>query len=799
MSSPVAAGPAPVIRQRLRIEGLVQGVGFRPFVHRLACEAALTGWVGNSGAGVTVEIEGPGGALKTFRTRLRTELPPLARLDKVHAETTDSLGGAGFSIKSSADAGAPTALVLPDMATCADCLSEIRDAADRRYRYPFTNCTNCGPRFSITQALPYDRANTTMRGFDMCPECRSEYGNPADRRFHAQPNACPECGPQLTLTDAEGAPLATRDRALRKAAEALRAGKIVALMGLGGFQLLADAGNAMAVCDLRRRKRRPDKPFAIMFPTLADIEARCDVSEAERAALTAQQAPIVLLMRRSARPGAEAGALAAAVAPGNPMLGAMLPTTPLHHVLMADLGCPVVATSGNLSGEPMVRTPEEALKRLGNIADVFLCHDRPIATAVDDSVVRVIDGQARTLRCARGYAPLPVPVHRKLAPVLALGGHMKSAVAATLGSQVLLGPHIGDLDGPAARRAHASSVRHVSGLYRQPPSTVACDTHPDYHTSHIAARFAGAPVAVPHHLAHIVACMAENGVEGPVLGVAWDGTGHGGDGTIWGGEFIRVDGTTARRVAHLHPFRLPGGEKAMREPRRAAIGLLHELSGNAALSDGTLPPVASFAPGDLALLQRMLARGLNAPVTTSAGRLFDGVAALAGLVQQSSFEGQAAMALEFAAMTCEQAQGQALGQTPDQTPEQTQGWGAPADLVKGDGQMIILDWRPLLRSVLADLQQGRAVGAIAAAFHDALAAAIVAVARRIGEPDVVLTGGCFQNARLSESAAEGLRRAGLRPILHRAVPPNDGALALGQAVWAARLLEKPGQLEKGMI
>ena len=772
MSAAATVRPAPVIRLRLQIEGLVQGVGFRPFVYRLAREVGLAGWVCNSGTGVTLEIEGPQAVVNAFRSRLSTELPPLARLGRVGAETRGCLGKSGFTIRQSADAEAPTALVLPDMATCTDCLAEIRDAANRRFRYPFTNCTNCGPRFSIIEQLPYDRANTTMRGFAMCPACQREYDDPADRRFHAQPNACPDCGPQLVLVDPTGAPCATREAALSRVADALRAGRIVALKGLGGFQLLTDARNDATVAELRRRKQRPDKPFALMFPTLAGIKEQCHVSPAESRALTSPQAPIVLLRRRT---GLDCAApLAGALAPGNPLLGAMLPTTPLHHLLLADLGFPVVATSGNLSGEPMAHDADDALEQLGGIADLFLCHDRPIATAVDDSILRVIDGQARMLRCARGYAPLPVPVPRMLPPVLALGGHMKSAVAVTLGRQVVLGPHIGDLDGPAARQAHAASRHRLLGLHRQHPVAVACDTHPDYHTSHVAARLGPPPLAVPHHLAHIVACMAENGIEGPVLGVAWDGTGYGDDGTIWGGEFIRVDGATVRRVAHLRPFRLPGGEPAVRAPRRAAIGLLYALSGATALDDESLPPVASFTAAERALLKQMLARGLNAPLTSSVGRLFDGVAALTGLCQQSSFEGQAAMALEFTAAV----------------DSSTPAYDIVLEPAGQDGGPIILDWRPLMRALLADIRRGRSVPAIAGAFHDALAAAIVAVAGRIGEAQVVLSGGCFQNARLGESTAEGLRRAGFRPVLHRAVPPNDGALALGQAVWAARLIEE---------
>ncbi len=496
---------APAIcRVRLELEGLVQGVGFRPYVNRLALSLGLTGWVANSGDGVTVEVEGARHTIEAFRRRLPSDLPPLARLDRSRETELVRYGYTSFTIRRSICANEPTALVLPDIATCDDCLREIFEPTDRRYRYPFTNCTNCGPRYSILDALPYDRSNTTMRHFRMCAACRAEYANPLDRRFHAQPNACPECGPQLALLDPAGVRLAHRHMAIVAAADRLRDGKVVALKGLGGFQLLADARDADAVTELRRRKGRPDKPFAIMAPSLALAEAFCEISDVERELLASPEAPIVLLRRRPHPRGSERE-LAAQIAPSNPLLGVMLPYTPLHHLLLRELGFPVVATSGNLSDEPMVTEEDEALERLKGIADLFLTHDRPIASAIDDSVVRIMAGRKLTLRRARGYAPLPVALPRPAPALLALGGHLKSAAAATSGSRVLVGPHIGDLDTAAARQAYNKAAGHLRGLHAVRPTAVACDRHPDYYTSDVARRSTMKVIPVQHHLAHIVA------------------------------------------------------------------------------------------------------------------------------------------------------------------------------------------------------------------------------------------------------------------------------------------------------
>ncbi len=771
-----AAEASSVRRTRIEVEGMVQGVGFRPFVSRLAQQLGLVGWVANSGDGVTVEIEGAAEAAETFIGRFTEELPPLARIDRMHTLDQAPAGENGFVIRDSLDSCTPTVPVLPDVAACHDCLHEVFDASDRRYRYPFTNCTNCGPRFSILETLPYDRANTTMRHFVMCGVCRSEYENPADRRFHAQPNACPDCGPQLTLLDANGNTLAQRNAALLGAADALRSGRIVALKSLGGFQLLVDAHNGDAVDELRHRKQRPHKPFAVMAPSFSLAETICHVSALERELLNSPQAPIVLLNRRP-HPHKTHSSIHESVAPDNPLLGVMLPYTPLHHLLFGEFEFPVVATSGNLSGEPMATDNDEALDRLGRIADVFLVHDRPIACALDDSVVRVMSGRAMMLRRARGYAPLPVVVQRKLPSILALGAQLKSVIATTSGSRVMVGPHVGDLETAPARKTFHHVLDRLSNLHAAQPAAVACDQHPDYYTTAVARKFDTRVVAVQHHVAHIAACMAENGIEGPVLGVAWDGTGYGDDGTIWGGEFIVIDGVSTRRVAHLRPFPMPGGEKAVIEPRRVASGILYELFGETVFTDTSLEPVRSFSAAERKVLARMLAQRLNAPRTSSVGRLFDAVASLTGLVQHSTFEGQAGMALEFA-----------LEENPPQVHYRIHVDSADDG---GDGTegAMVLDWEPMLRELLADLGDGAPVSHMAAAFHNALIEALLTVAQLVSEPRVVLTGGCFQNRYLAERAIGRLRHAGFEPVWHQHVPPNDGGIALGQAVWAARLAD----------
>ena len=645
-------GTATDARLRLAVHGAVQGVGFRPFVYRLARATGLKGWVGNSPQGVVLEVEGPQERLDEFLLRLPRDVPPPASIHSLEPAVLEPAGYREFAIRPSDTAGAPTALVLPDIATCPACRAEIADPADRRYGYPFTNCTHCGPRYSIIDALPYDRASTSMAGFDMCAACRAEYEDPADRRFHAQPNACPDCGPQLALWNPAGGVLAERQTALEEAAAALGRGAIVAVKGLGGFHLMVDARDPEAVARLRRRKRREAKPLALMFPSLERLEGSCRVSPLESRLLQAPEAPIVLLERRPA------DGLAEGVAPGNPYLGAMLPYTPLHHLLLGRVAAPLVATSGNLSDEPICIDQDRALKHLGGVADLFLVHDRPIRRQVDDSVARLVAGRQTLLRRARGYAPLPLDLPRPVPPSLAVGGHLKNSVAVGSGRRAFVSQHIGDLETGPAYEAFRRVSHDLGALYACRPRALAADLHPDYRSTRHAAERArddGLPlVQVQHHYAHILACMAENHAEAPVLGVAWDGSGYGTDGSVWGGEFLRIGPAGYQRVAHLRTFPLPGGEAAVRQPRRSALGLLYALWGEETFGRGDLAPLGAFAQAELPLLARALQRRLNTPLTSSVGRLFDGVASIAGLLQESRFEGEAAMALEFAVDSDEQ-------------------------------------------------------------------------------------------------------------------------------------------------
>jgi hydrogenase maturation protein HypF len=826
---PKTHSPDQPVRAHILVRGAVQGVGFRPFIYRLASELGVTGTVNNSSQGVVIEAEGAPDTLEAFVLRIQRDKPPRAIIHSLEYAYLMPLGYTAFEIQHSDASGAKTALILPDIATCPDCLREMFDPANRRYLYPFTNCTNCGPRFSIIQALPYDRPNTTMQRFAMCEECCAEYENPLDRRFHAQPNACPVCGPQLALWDQAGNVLAVRHDALLHAAEAIRRGEIVAVKGLGGFHLMVDARNEDAIQRLRQRKHREEKPFAVMCPTLESVRALCEVSELEAELLCSPEAPIVLVRRRFTSPPAplqlERGEMAAvarplceaerglggevnvasAVAPGNPNLGVMLPYTPLHHLLMRELGFPVVATSGNLSDEPICTDEDEALTRLGGIANLFLVHDRPIARHADDSVVRIVAGREQIVRRARGYAPLPIHLKTLLPSIMAVGAHLKNTVAASVGTEVFVSQHIGDLDTVQTLDAFKRTLADFQRLYNLQPEAIACDLHPDYLSTQYARRLAEEAqlplIQVQHHYAHVLACMADNDLDGPVLGVSWDGTGYGLDGTVWGGEFLRVDDVTFSRAAHLRTFRLPGGDKAIREPRRTALGLLYELFGDDLFNSpelAELAPVRAFMAAELASLRTMLTRGLNAPFTSSAGRLFDAVAAIARLRQRTHFEGQAAMELEFGldGVRTDACYEFDLIPGPSPTGEgRISGNAAPsgspslsAERGAGGEVPLVIDWGPLVRGVLTDVANKTPRGEMAARFHNTLAEIVVAVAQRVGEARVVLTGGCFQNKYLAERTIDRLRQAGLEPYWHRQIPANDGGIALGQIMAVARVL-----------
>jgi hydrogenase maturation protein HypF len=713
------------VRVAVRVRGTVQGVGFRPFVYRLASRHGLAGFVRNSTGPVEIEAEGEEGELGRFLEGLRGEAPPLARVEEVEVRPIPPRGDGAFVIDVSQTRSGEFQSVSPDAATCEDCLRELFDPQDRRHRYPFTNCTNCGPRFTVIESLPYDRPRTTMRRFVMCAACEREYGDPLDRRFHAQPNACWACGPRLS-------------RPLEEAVAALRRGRIVAVKGLGGYQLACDARDEPAVARLRRRKRRPTKPLAVM---LTDPERWCTVSAREWQALRAPAHPIVLLRYR--------GGLAPSLAPGLDELGVMLPYTPLHHLLVRDFGGPLVMTSGNLSEEPICRDEEEAEERLRGIADLFLSHDRPIAARYDDSVVRVVAGAQRVIRRARGLAPepLPLPVGP---PLVALGAHLKAAFTVAREGRAFVGPHIGDLDDLLTVRAFEEQLERYRRLFSVEPERVACDLHPDYASTRIAERLAeplaSEPVRVQHHHAHVASVIAEHGLEGPVVGVALDGVGLGTDGTVWGGEVLACAGVGWRRVAHLEPVALPGGDRCAREGWRmaAAYGLEEAPPG----VDGHR----------FAMVRRLAASGLR-PRTSSAGRLFDAVASLLGVCQESTYEGEAAARLEAA---CDPEVEEAIA------------------VELGENRRLF--WE------LADRRRREPAERLAAVFHNSLAAALVrACARACAAAEtrrVALSGGCFQNRRLLESCFEGLRAAGLEPCANQRVPANDGGLSLGQA-WLA--------------
>ncbi len=784
-------------RLAIAVRGVVQGVGFRPFVFNAARSRNLSGWVRNESDTVRIEVEGERAALDGFLAVLREAHPPAARIDSIDVSQTDCLEtpDEGFQIRLSAGGSSsepmiPGPTIPADLATCDQCLDEIRDPAQRRFGHAFANCTNCGPRWSIIEGLPYDRPRTSMARFQMCPDCQAEYRDPADRRFHAQPIACPRCGPTLRLLDRHGNRVADDNEALDAAAEAVLAGRIVAIKGLGGYQLVCDATNDQAVSLLRERKQRPAKPLAVMLSTLDETRLHCRLSDEEARTMSSPAAPILLLRRRS--DGEPASRIAEVVAPGNPYLGAMLPYTPLHHLLMAKINRPIVCTSGNLSEEPMATRTDDALARLGHVADIFLAHNRPIVRPVDDSVARVGPDGLQVLRRARGYAPLaiglgvekgtrfnlperpggcfaqikPGPFFGPGGPtILAVGGHLKNTVAIGLGDQAVLSQHVGDLDNVPSVELFERTIGDLVDFFRVTPDVVACDLHPDYastrHGERLAAGWDVPLVRVQHHHAHAAACIAEHRLEGPVLGLAWDGTGYGSDGTVWGGEALLCERAEFVRVAHLRTFALPGADRAVRQPRRSALGVLYEI-----LGDGAIVRAGEwFSESELNVLAALLARSIHAPRTSSMGRLFDAVAAICSLGDVISFEGQAAMALEFAAdWRVRDAYPLPLGET------------VPA----------VADWEPLVRAVLADRAAGRPVEQIAARFHNSLAQMALAIAQRAGCPRIVLSGGCFQNALLTDRVRPRRLEAGFAVYTHKKVPPGDGAIALGQVLVARR-------------
>ncbi len=716
-------------RVRVSLRGIVQGVGFRPFVYRVARRLDLVGFARNSSSGFVAEVEGPAEAVDSFVAIITSEPPPLARIREIDIEDAALSGDAGFVIRESVEQAGEFALISPDIATCDACRRDFLDPANRRHGYPFTNCTDCGPRYSIVEDIPYDRPNTTMRTFRLCDDCRAEYEDPSDRRFHAQPNACPRCGPSLSMPVAE-------------ARRRLAAGEIVAIKGIGGFHLACDANNVAAVERLRSRKKRSDKPFAVMCVNLMAAEEICVVGETDRSALESPEHPIVVLPRRDSR--------LRHCAPGNRTIGVMLPYTPLHHLLFLDAPYRVlVMTSGNLSEEPIVISNGEARARLAGVADAFLTHDRDIYMRADDSVVRTFQGLPRVLRRSRGYVPRTIDTGRPMPELLACGGDLKNAFCLTKGTHAILSPHIGDLENYESQRFFEETLANLKKLFRVAPVAVVHDLHPLYESTKYALRLAGVDrIAVQHHHAHVASCMAENGLDGAVIGVAFDGSGYGTDGKIWGGEFLvaRYDGF--ERYAHFRYFPMAGGDTAVREPWRAALAFGYE------------PP--GIPESKLRVVRRMIETGFNTIETSSCGRLFDAVASIIGLRQEITFEGQAAIELEMIADPSEE------GVYPHDD----------------------LDFRPAVEAIVRDAGKGVAQPVIAAKFHNTIAEAIARVCRRMraetGLGRVCLSGGTFQNHLLLSRTIPQLRRAGLEVFLHAQVPSNDGGIALGQAVIAAR-------------
>ena len=769
-------------RLRVLIHGTVQGVGFRPFVYKLATSLGLTGWVLNNSQGVITEAEGDTAALHEFLNRLQSEKPSPAFIESIEPTWLDPAGYDRFVIRESEDKGQKSTFISPDLAICPACLEDIRDPNNRRHRYPFTNCTHCGPRFTIIESLPYDRPNTTMKIFRMCDECQREYEDPLDRRFHAQPNACPVCGPHLELWNKNGEILFSHDDALLNAAMAIKEGRIVALKGLGGFQLLCDARNPDAIQALRSRKRREEKPFALMYPTTDLIRSHCEISDAEMHSLLSPQAPILLLKHRfgldkwidladGVTPIPHPSCLFVSKDDRNPRLGVMLPYTPLHHLLMEELRFPVVATSGNLSDEPICTDEMEALDRLQNIADVFLVHNRPIARHADDSIVRVLLGREMMLRRARGFAPMPAILPRSTKRrLIAMGAHQKNTIAINVGPHAFLSQHIGDMDTLAALKTFEKVIADFRRLYNIEPDIVIRDSHPDYYPSQFAETIGYPLIRVQHHYAHIRSCMAENDLIPPVLGVAWDGSGYGEDGTIWGGEFIVASEDGWRRKAHLRTFRLPGGEAAIKEPRRAALGLLFEIFGRNIPAITNILFAKAFEERERATLLTMMERGVNSPLTSSMGRLFDGIASLTGLRQTVRHEGQAAMALEFAVSPSLSENSYPFRIRPDED---------NSGAISSD-QEDIVDWEDMVRGVLEDYRNKVDIGEISLRFHNTLARIILEMARRASLSKIVLSGGCFQNGVLLERTVQLLEKEGFRPYWHQRYPPNDGGLSLGQ-------------------
>lgn len=765
-------------RFQISIQGAVQGVGFRPFIYKLADELNLKGIISNTVKGVNIDIEGDELLLNEFVRRIKTDKPKLSHITTFEISKLEVNGYDDFKIIESDSRGDPAAIILPDIAVCDECLAEMLDANNRRFLYPFVNCTNCGPRFSIIESLPYDRPNTSMNKFEMCDECRKEYENPLDRRFHAQPIACPKCGPQVQLLNKNGHLICEKEDAISEAVQKIKEGKIIALKGLGGFQFIVNAGNDDAVQKLRERKHRDEKPFAVMFPSMEVVKHYCDVSDMEEQILNSPEAPIVLLKKKSGSrypasgiqyppKGQAASSISEYIAPQNPFLGVMLPYTPLHHLIMKELGEPVIATSGNISEEPMCIDEDEAIERLPGIADYFLIHNRPIIRPVDDSVVRIVKDESMILRRARGYSPLPLSIRNAAEEdFVCVGGHLKNTVSVKKGNEIFISQHIGDLENTESEKYFLNTISDLKGMYKVHPMYFVHDLHPDYLSTKYCLTHNIKAIPVQHHLAHVAGCFEENNLENKCFAVCWDGTGYGFDGSIWGGEFFTYSAEDFNSAAHFRQFRIPGGDAAVKDTRRSLTGILYEIFGN----DIPFTKLNLVAPeNDLRLFTQMLNKDLNCFKTTSVGRIFDAVSSLLNICNRSSYEGQAAMMLEFAA---------------------DQKISTHYDFNLIEKSTLIVDWQPMFEQMFNDIVRGLEVSVVSAKFHNTLFEIIIYLSGRIGLKDVVLTGGCFQNVFLLERTIERLIEEGFNPYWNKSVPTNDGGISFGQAVFANHILNR---------
>ncbi len=747
-------------RQKIIIEGIVQGVGFRPFVYQLAERFGLTGSVCNDSRGVTIEVEGKAGVLHQFVAAVRSEKPPLSVIQSLDTQEISVQGSIGFKILQSSVDETRRAQIAPDTFVCDDCLKELFDPDDRRYHYPFINCTNCGPRYTIVTGIPYDRPLTTMADFPLCDNCQAEYDDPISRRFHAQPNACPVCGPQLQLLASNGQPVAIEDP-LSEAIRRLKKGQVLAIKGLGGYHLAVDAGNQKAVLELRRRKQRDEKPFALMAGNLEAVRRIAHVGDDEARLLLGVERPIVLLQKKADHK------LAESISPANRYFGVMLPYTPLHFLLLQDGFEALVMTSANLSDEPIAFEDDEACQRLGAIAEAFLIHNRRIHTRTDDSIARVMADRPLLLRRSRGFVPRAVAFSVESRPILAVGAELKNTICLTRGDRAFLSQHVGDLKNLEVYDSFKQTINHLQSILEVRPERIAHDLHPDYYSTRYALEESGLPtVAVQHHHAHLASCLAEHGVEEPAIGVIFDGIGYGADGNLWGGEFLVGDLNGYQRVGHFRYQPMPGGDLATKEPWRMALSYLLSIYGEIPESVKIFDGIAA---NELRLVAQATMKGINAPLASSCGRLFDAVAALLDLRQTVSFEGQAAMQLEMVA-----------------DPAQPQPY--PYLLSHAD-DLIIFDPQPLVEDIVSDLEAGASTAKIAGRFHGSLAGMIEDVCSQIRQQSglslVVLSGGVFQNCLLTEMALECLNKSDFKVLTHSLVPPNDGGISLGQAVVAA--------------